>query len=37
MTGISAPYEAPTNPDIEVKTESNDINDRTHLYGLCNT
>ncbi len=25
MTGIDAPYEAPTNPDIEVKTEELDV------------
>ena len=25
MTGISAPYEAPENPDIEVKTESESV------------
>ena len=25
MTGISAPYEAPENPDIEIKTEENTI------------
>ena len=27
MTGISAPYEEPTNPDIEIKTENESIND----------
>lgn len=27
MTGISAPYEAPENPDIEIKTESESIED----------
>jgi len=26
MTGISAPYEAPENPDIEIKTENESIN-----------
>ncbi|MDN3492039.1 adenylyl-sulfate kinase [Winogradskyella bathintestinalis] len=26
MTGISAPYEAPINPDIEIKTDHQDIN-----------
>ena len=25
MTGISAPYEAPENPDIEIKTEENSV------------
>mgnify|MGYP000959656286 CR=1 FL=1 len=25
MTGISAPYEAPENPDIEIKTEEETI------------
>lgn len=25
MTGISAPYEAPVNPDIEIKTEENTV------------
>ena len=25
MTGISAPYEAPENPDIEIKTEDESI------------
>jgi len=25
MTGISAPYEAPANPDIEIKTEENSV------------
>lgn len=25
MTGISAPYEAPENPDIEIKTETENI------------
>ncbi|WP_411766130.1 adenylyl-sulfate kinase [Winogradskyella sp. A3E31] len=29
MTGISAPYEAPENPDIEVKTENESIEDST--------
>ena len=27
MTGISSPYEAPTSPDIEIKTENESIND----------
>ena len=27
MTGISAPYEAPKHPDIEIKTENESIND----------
>ena len=27
MTGISAPYEAPTNPDIEIFTESESVED----------
>ncbi|WP_412559609.1 adenylyl-sulfate kinase [Winogradskyella sp. MIT101101] len=27
MTGISAPYEAPENPDIEIKTENESIED----------
>ena len=27
MTGISAPYEAPVNPDIEIKTEYEPIED----------
>ncbi len=27
MTGISAPYEAPENPDIEIKTEKETIED----------
>lgn len=27
MTGISAPYEAPENPDIEIKTEEESIDD----------
>lgn len=27
MTGISAPYEVPSNPDIEIKTETESIND----------
>ena len=27
MTGISSPYEAPTSPDIEIKTEDESIND----------
>jgi len=27
MTGISSPYEAPTRPDIEIKTENESIND----------
>lgn len=27
MTGISAPYEAPENPDIEIKTEDISVND----------
>lgn len=27
MTGISAPYESPTSPDIEIKTENESIND----------
>ncbi len=25
MTGISAPYEAPENPDIEIKTEEETV------------
>ncbi len=25
MTGISAPYEAPENPDIEIKTENESV------------
>ena len=27
MTGISSPYESPTSPDIEIKTENESIND----------
>lgn len=27
MTGISAPYEAPEQPDIEIKTEDESIED----------
>ena len=27
MTGISAPYEAPENPDIEINTEEENIED----------
>ena len=27
MTGISAPYEAPINPHLEIKTESESIED----------
>ena len=27
MTGISAPYEAPENPDLEIKTETTTVND----------
>ncbi len=27
MTGISAPYEAPENPDIEIDTEKENIED----------
>ena len=27
MTGISAPYEAPVNPDVEIKTEKEPIED----------
>ena len=30
MTGISAPYEAPENPDIEVKTESESVEAAAH-------
>ncbi|MFT5844432.1 MAG: adenylyl-sulfate kinase [Saprospiraceae bacterium] len=31
FTGISSPYEAPTNPDIEVKTQDKTIDDSTNL------
>ena len=27
MTGISSPYEAPTSPDIEIKTENESVKD----------
>lgn len=30
FTGISAPYEAPTKPDIEIKTETETIEDAVH-------
>lgn len=30
MTGISAPYEAPENPDIEIKTEEMSIQESVH-------
>ena len=29
MTGISSPYEAPTNPEIEVKTEKLNVDEAT--------
>ncbi len=29
MTGISSPYEAPTNPEIEVKTEELNVDEAT--------
>ncbi|WP_435135564.1 adenylyl-sulfate kinase [Formosa sp. A9] len=31
MTGISAPYEAPENPDIEIKTEAVSVEDAANL------
>ncbi|SFI61761.1 adenylyl-sulfate kinase [Olleya namhaensis] len=30
MTGISAPYEAPENPDIEIKTEEKTVEEAVH-------
>jgi len=30
MTGISAPYEAPQNPDIEIKTEEKSVEEVVH-------
>lgn len=30
MTGISAPYEAPQNPDIEIKTEEKSVEEAVH-------
>jgi len=30
MTGISAPYEAPTNPDIEIVTDNQDVETSVH-------
>jgi len=30
MTGISAPYEAPENPDIEIKTEEKSVEEAVH-------
>lgn len=30
MTGISAPYEAPENPDIEIKTEEKTVREAVH-------
>lgn len=30
MTGISAPYEAPVNPDIEIKTEEKSVEEAVH-------
>ena len=31
MTGVSAPYEAPVSPDIEIKTEEMTIDDAVEL------
>ncbi|OFX26597.1 MAG: adenylyl-sulfate kinase [Bacteroidetes bacterium GWA2_31_9b] len=31
FTGISAPYEAPVNPDIEIKTEEHSIDDEVQI------
>ena len=31
MTGISAPYEAPENPDIEIKTEENTVEEAVNI------
>ena len=38
MTGISAPYEAPENPDIEIKTEDESVEDAVkRIVELYNT
>ena len=30
FTGISAPYEAPQNPDVEIKTEEETVEESVH-------